>query len=68
MVETVKHEPKPATNEQKGSGERASEEGAVGGSEAPSNDNREDGDSRLTMTFQEAEIIAQNLKESGARR
>ncbi|MEA3374823.1 MAG: hypothetical protein U9R72_01280 [Chloroflexota bacterium] len=64
----MKNERKPAANEEKGSGERAFEKGACEKPQAPSNDSQESSDSRLTMTFQEAELIAQNLKESGARR
>jgi hypothetical protein len=60
----VSEKPKPAANE-----EKATEE-SKGKPEASSEEEDDEGKrrSRLAMTLQEAEIIAQNLKESGTRR
>lgn len=58
--ETVRKDPGPA-----GNGEMATDKPQ---SSAEDRDKRGKGDSSLAMTLREAEIIAQNLKESGTRR
>ncbi len=58
--EALRKEPRPAANE-----EKATEKPQ---SSAKDTDEKEKSDSSLAMTLREAEIIAQNLKESGTRR
>ena len=59
-VETGGREPAPAANEAE----------TIQDAESTSEDEREEErrDSRLAMSHREAEVIAQNLKESGTRR